>query len=264
MPEGLLTDYQATFVNEWALYLSDLGRFDGAICCYERQIGIRMGQQKWENSSIGNQNLTDVLVLAGRLGAASKAAAEALRLADRAAAAAAPSPQPSPPSTNLPKDGEGRRGRGGRTRYAPEADGFDVFLCHNSQDRSAVEGIARTLQERGLRPWLDKWELRPGLPWQRTLEDQIEKIGAAAVFVGPNGIGPWQQLEHEAFLCQFVGRQCPVIPVLLPGLAEKPRLPPFLAGFLWVDFNVSDPDPVGQLIWGITGDKPSSKGPTAK
>jgi len=140
----------------------------------------------------------------------------------------------------------------------PSTDGFDVFLCHNSQDKAAVEGIARTLRERGLRPWLDKWELRPGGIWQRALEEQIEKIDAAAVFVGSNGIGPWQQLEQEAFLRQFVERRCPVIPVLLPGLAEKPKLPPFLAGFMWVDFNVTDPDPVDQLIWGITGEKPSS------
>ena len=92
---------------------------------------------------------------------------------------------------------------------------FDVFLCHNSQDKPAVESIARQLQAHGVRPWFDKWELRPGLPWQRALEEQIEKIGAAAVFVGPNGSGPWQQMEHEAFLRQFVERQCPVIPVLL-------------------------------------------------
>ncbi|MDJ0618923.1 MAG: toll/interleukin-1 receptor domain-containing protein [Calothrix sp. MO_192.B10] len=51
---------------------------------------------------------------------------------------------------------------------------FDVFLCHNSQDKPEVEKIAKELQKQGITPWLDKWELRPGFPWQRELETQIE------------------------------------------------------------------------------------------
>ena len=39
-------------------------------------------------------------------------------------------------------------------------------------------------------PWLDEWKLRPGLPWQPLLEEQIGKIKSAAVFVGKNGRGP--------------------------------------------------------------------------
>ena len=42
---------------------------------------------------------------------------------------------------------------------------FDVFLCHNSEDKPAVRELAQRLRERGLRPWLDERELRPGQPW---------------------------------------------------------------------------------------------------
>ena len=58
---------------------------------------------------------------------------------------------------------------------------FDVFLCHNSQDKSEVIDIGFKLKERGLNPWLDEWELQPGLPWQRELERQIQNIKSAAV-----------------------------------------------------------------------------------
>jgi hypothetical protein len=75
------------------------------------------------------------------------------------------------------------------------------------------------------------------------------------VFVGHQGIGPWQELEIEAFLREFVRRGCPVIPVLLPNAVEKPILPVFLKGMTWVDFRVSEPDPILQLIWGIKGKK---------
>jgi TIR domain/Effector-associated domain 2 len=135
---------------------------------------------------------------------------------------------------------------------------FDVFLCHNNKDKPQVIEIAEQLKERGIVPWLDVWELPPGQRWQPLLEKQIGEIKSAAVFVGPSGFGPWQQEELDAFLRQFVSRHCPVIPVLLKGAPEKPELPPFLAGFTWVDFRKIQPDPMFQFIWGITGKKPNA------
>ena len=135
---------------------------------------------------------------------------------------------------------------------------FDVFLCHNGQDKPEVKKIAETLKQQGLTPWLDEWELQPGLPWQRELEKQIQNIKSAAVFVGGSGIGPWQQMEIEAYLRRFVRNQCPVIPVLLPNAPEQPELPLFLEGMTWVDFRRLSPKPMERLIWGITGIKPRS------
>ncbi len=139
-------------------------------------------------------------------------------------------------------------------RGKEEVAEFDVFLCHNSEDKPAVRDLAQQLRERGLRPWLDERELRPGLPWQRVLEEQIQSIPAAAVIIGSH-VGPWQDQELAAFMRQFVRRRCPVIPVLLPG-AERPELPAFLDGMTLVDLAASDPDPLDQLEWGITGRHP--------
>ena len=136
-----------------------------------------------------------------------------------------------------------------------EAGDFDVFLCHNSQDKTEVKAIGERLKEEGLLPWLDEWEFRPGLPWQKTLENQIEQIKSAAVFIGSNGIGPWQDMEIDAFLRMFVKRQAPVIPIILNGCEDIPKLPLFLEGMMWVDFRKSEPDPLEQLLWGITGKK---------
>jgi hypothetical protein len=134
-----------------------------------------------------------------------------------------------------------------------ETRDFDVFLCHKNEDKPAVKGLGTQLKDLGILPWLDEWELRPGLPWQRLLEEQIGQIKSVAVFVGRQGIGPWQQQELEAFLREFVSRGCPVIPVLLPDAPAEPQLPIFLGGYTWVDFRKQDPDPLEQLIWGITG-----------
>ena len=120
-----------------------------------------------------------------------------------------------------------------------------------------MKEVGEKLKEQDILPWLDEWELRPGLPWQRLLEERIKQkqMKSAAVFVGKEGIGPWQQMELEAFLREFVNRGCPVIPVLLPGKGKVPALPIFLKGMTWVDFRKQDPDPLKMLIWGITGQR---------
>ena len=129
---------------------------------------------------------------------------------------------------------------------------FDVFLCHNWKDKPAVREIARKLRERGLRPWLDERQLRPGFAWQAGLEDIIEGIPAAAVIVGDQ-LGPWQEQELAAFMRQSVKRRCVVVPVLLPGAKPRSRSV-FLDGLTWVDLNVTEPDPIDQLVWGISGE----------
>jgi GTPase SAR1 family protein len=136
-----------------------------------------------------------------------------------------------------------------------ETTDFDVFLCHNVTDKPAVRWIAERLREQGILPWLDEKELQPGRPWQEELERQISAIRAAAVFVGPSGFGPWQNQELMAFLREFAKRQCPVIPVLLPG-AVAPALPLFLQAMTWVDLREQDPAGIKLLIWGITGLRP--------
>jgi len=136
---------------------------------------------------------------------------------------------------------------------------FDVFLCHNSDDKSQVKDIGNRLMRFGLLPWLDEWALRPGLPWQRTLEGELQCIQSAAVFVGCLGIGPWQNLEIEAFIRQFIKRSCPVIPVVLPECQGSPSLPVFLEGMTWVDFRQPQPPPLSQLVWGITGKQPCDR-----
>lgn len=130
---------------------------------------------------------------------------------------------------------------------------FDVFLCHNGKDKLKVKEIGEQLKELGILPWLDEWELRPGLPWQRILSKQIGQIKSAAVLVGANGIGPWEQMELEAFLSEFVNRGCPVIPVLLATTPKVPQLPIFLRGMTWVDFRQPGSHPMERLMWGITG-----------
>jgi hypothetical protein len=103
-------------------------------------------------------------------------------------------------------------------------DEFDVFLSHNSQDKPLVEEIGAQLRGKGLRVWLDKWELRPGFPWQEGIEEGVQASRSVAVFVGEDGLGDWQEPEMRAFLARSRREKVPVIPVLLPGCPDSPEL----------------------------------------
>ena len=137
-----------------------------------------------------------------------------------------------------------------------ETSDFDVFLCHNSKDKPQVIEIGERLKERGILPWLDIWEIRPGTRWQKELERVIESVKTAAVFIGPAGAGPWEELEVESLLGEFATCGKPLIPVILEGRQGNPRLPAFLSSWHKVDMRAPAPDPFEQLVWGITGERP--------
>lgn len=135
-------------------------------------------------------------------------------------------------------------------------DSFDVFMCHNSDEKDTVREMNVRLKNQGIKTWFDEEQLPPGRPWQDLLEQQIEQITTAAVFVGGAGIGPWQRAEIRGFLSEFVDRGCPVIPVILPDCRQIPKLPVFMRQMTWVDFRKTIPDPFKNLVWGITGKRP--------
>jgi hypothetical protein len=101
---------------------------------------------------------------------------------------------------------------------------YDVFLSHQSGDKPQVETIAAWLADKeGLKPFLDKWHLIPGEPWQETLEDALDRSRTCAVFLGPSKLGPWENEEMRVALDDRVRNKLfRVIPVLLPG-AERYR-----------------------------------------
>jgi len=138
----------------------------------------------------------------------------------------------------------------------PSPTQFDTFLCHNSHDKPEVRDLAERLRSKGIKPWLDEEQLRPGFPWQDELQDQIEQVKSALICVGGSGCGPWQDMELKGFISVFVDRGGPVIPVILSTAKDVPELPIFLRGMTWVDFRVAEPNPVDRLMFGITGIRP--------
>jgi hypothetical protein len=125
---------------------------------------------------------------------------------------------------------------------------FDIFLCHNAQDKQSVAAIAAALLTRGVLPWFDVWEAPPGTLWQLILEEDIGQCKATAVFVGPSGVGPWQNMEIYAILDDFTRRRRPIVPVILPGADLTPDTPLFLRSSTGVDLRASGADAAQRLL----------------
>jgi hypothetical protein len=117
--------------------------------------------------------------------------------------------------------------------------GAGLFLSYNHTDHQAVLAIRRLLELRGLRTFLDRDHLAPGLLWPQALEQALKSSRAVAVFLGPHDLGLWQKREMFFALdlqVQFEreNRRFPVIPVLLRD--AQPQMG-FLFQNTWVDFR---------------------------
>jgi TIR domain len=95
---------------------------------------------------------------------------------------------------------------------------FDVFLAHNSQDKDLVNTVAASLENNGLKPWLDKDQILGGDLILDEIESAISRSKCAAFFIGQNGLGPWHRSEMRSLIEQSIDNGFRVIPVLLPGI----------------------------------------------
>jgi hypothetical protein len=131
---------------------------------------------------------------------------------------------------------------------------FDAFLSHNSMDKPQVKVIAEALRNRGIKVWLDEWELPPGSRWQEALEAGLTASKSVVVLLGPAGVGLWEEPEIQAAIEESTRRKKRVIPVLLPGVSRswiEDR--PFLRQYTFVEFGaLNDPAAIERLVWGIT------------
>ncbi len=138
---------------------------------------------------------------------------------------------------------------------------FDVFLAHNSQDKPYVRAIARKLIERGLYYWIDEEQIPPGQSFQKVIQKAIPRVQSAAICIGLQGLGQWQEEELDALQTQCVKADISLIPVLLPDVEEIPENLLFLQQRNWVRFanGIDDVKALNDLEWGITGERPNPK-----
>ncbi len=135
-----------------------------------------------------------------------------------------------------------------------------VFFSYNSKDHPQVHQILRQLNERDITCWLDNEEIRPGSSVIKALDEAMRNAQSIIIFIGPHGLGKWQDKEAQTSLHYAVSKKLNVIPVLLPGITEMPKGLLFLKDLKYVSFkHIDDKNALEKLIWGITGVKPGRR-----
>ena len=133
----------------------------------------------------------------------------------------------------------------------PGGDDYDVFLSYSRADAAAAETLRARLKEAGLSAFFCP-SRRPAL---------AGTCGALVALLGRRGISEWQHREIQLGLSRQAsaakaGRPFPVIPVLLPGLAnDTVPVGRFLNLNTWVDLRngFDDPEALQRLIAGAQG-----------
>ncbi len=135
---------------------------------------------------------------------------------------------------------------------------WDVFLCHNGEDKAAVLELSRALEARGLRCWLDRYTLKPGTEWTHFIESEAKRIRSMVITHGPNGISEGQQFEIDNLIPAMKERNVPVIPVVLGTLPAGPAelIQPFTPDTIFVDLRSTSLDEIDKLVWAINGRNP--------
>jgi hypothetical protein len=139
----------------------------------------------------------------------------------------------------------------------------DLFLSYNSRDRAAVIRVRQLLDERNISTFFDRDQLSAGSRWVSLLENEVGDSRAVAIFIGPHGLGDWQEMEMQFALVRQIdekktGHPFPVIPLILPGARPEKELG-FLKLYTWVDLRarLDDPAAIDELDRAVRGKAPA-------
>ena len=134
---------------------------------------------------------------------------------------------------------------------------YDVFINYSFKDVLAVNVLMARLQAHGIHCWRDEWEMLPGDDIVTSLREGIEESHILLVFVGRNGLGPWQKREIlSAKMAQRFKKNKHIIPVFFPGPSkeEREKLADFLQNPLGVEFgHLDEKAPFEKLLKSIQG-----------
>lgn len=112
-----------------------------------------------------------------------------------------------------------------------------VFLCHSSADKQFVRRLAQDLNRQNIGVWVDEKEILVGDPIRKKIEEGLTEADYLAIVLSPNSIkSPWVQKELDAKLIEEIESKRVIV---LPILAQKCSVPPFLRDKHYADFTGS-------------------------
>ena len=109
-----------------------------------------------------------------------------------------------------------------------------LFISYSSKDKNFVKRLARDLRMRGIKVWVDFWEIKVGDSIVAKIEDAIQDNDYFAVVLTPTSVkSNWVKKELAAGLIKELEEKSVVV---LPLLAKKCRIPPLMKDKKYADF----------------------------
>src|SRR5579859_4012453 len=109
-----------------------------------------------------------------------------------------------------------------------------IFISHARKDAAFVDIMELGLQQRGLKPWVDRTMLFGGQQWPAELRQAIERCAALVVVVTPAAVAS-AAVQREYMYALQLGK--PVIAVLATTTGT---VPPLLQSLIRADYRRSD------------------------
>lgn len=106
--------------------------------------------------------------------------------------------------------------------HAPEY----VFVAHANADKLLVMKLCRGLLARGVRPWLDIWDLAPEPKWEAKLNDALTRAPMVIVCEGPHGSGLQQGEYSQTLRNRIQASLSATLWVRLPGASSTSPVVP--------------------------------------
>lgn len=123
---------------------------------------------------------------------------------------------------------------------------YQVFLSYASADKETAHKIAKKLSERGIRVFLDTYELQPGDSIAKAITVAISASDYLVVILSPSAVNSaWVQNElAAAFSRELTARAITLLPVLIADC----EIPPSLASYQFLDLRKDFDEGVNRLV----------------
>lgn len=105
-----------------------------------------------------------------------------------------------------------------------------IFISYGHEDEEFVLRLARDLEARAARVWIDRGDLHPGMEWQRAIADSIAGCQAFLLVVSKDSLES-AYVNQELTLAE--AHQKPIFPLIY----EETRLPEHLQERQFIDFR---------------------------
>ena len=109
-----------------------------------------------------------------------------------------------------------------------------VFISYSHQDDEFVLRLARELETRGVKVWIDRGDIHAGAQWRAAIHQAIEEAQAFFLVISPDALRS-EYVSEEFALAEQLHK--PIFPLIYRKTKIEPALQERLFGYQFVDFR---------------------------